>query len=209
MKGFKNFVMRGNLVELAVAFIMAAAFAAVVTTFTNRLLSLIPAGPPTSGTPSSGCSSQRWCPSSSSLRSSIFSSSPHTKKLRRVSESRRPRLRTPTTSCCLRRSATCSPPVQAAPYDPAAPFEPATQQCASPKGGPATRPVGGETHHRKIRPLRRPQFEKSWWLPDIRCARKATRIRHRPRRFGCPMNCAQGPSSENGCWLPREEQVSR
>jgi hypothetical protein len=32
--------------------------------------------------------------------------------------------------------------------------------------------VGGETHHRKIRPLRRPQFEKSWWLPDIRCARK-------------------------------------
>jgi large conductance mechanosensitive channel len=36
--------MRGNLVELAVAFIMAAAFAAVVTTFTNWLLSLIPAG---------------------------------------------------------------------------------------------------------------------------------------------------------------------
>ena len=33
-KGFKNFVMRGNLVELAVAFVMAAAFAAVVTTFT-------------------------------------------------------------------------------------------------------------------------------------------------------------------------------
>ena len=44
MKGFKDFVMRGNLVELAVAFIMAAAFAAVVTTFTNWLVSLIPAG---------------------------------------------------------------------------------------------------------------------------------------------------------------------
>ena len=44
MKGFKDFVMRGNLVELAVAFIVAAAFAAVVTTFTNWLLSLIPAG---------------------------------------------------------------------------------------------------------------------------------------------------------------------
>ena len=44
MKGFKDFVMRGNLVELAVAFIMAAAFAAVVTTFTHWLLSLIPAG---------------------------------------------------------------------------------------------------------------------------------------------------------------------
>jgi large conductance mechanosensitive channel len=44
MKGFKDFVMRGNLVELAVAFIVAAAFAAVVTTFTNWLLSLIPTG---------------------------------------------------------------------------------------------------------------------------------------------------------------------
>ena len=31
MTGFKNFILRGNLVELAVAFIMAAAFAAVVT----------------------------------------------------------------------------------------------------------------------------------------------------------------------------------
>jgi len=69
MKGFKDFVMRGNLVELAVAFIMAAAFAAVVTTFTNWLLSLIPAEATNFGTPSSGCSSQRWCPSSSSLRS--------------------------------------------------------------------------------------------------------------------------------------------
>ena len=29
--GFKNFILRGNLVELAVAFIMAVAFAAVVT----------------------------------------------------------------------------------------------------------------------------------------------------------------------------------
>jgi large conductance mechanosensitive channel len=44
MKGFKDFIMRGNLIELAVAFIMAAAFAAVVTTFTNWLISLIPAG---------------------------------------------------------------------------------------------------------------------------------------------------------------------
>jgi large-conductance mechanosensitive channel len=36
--------MRGSLVELAVALIRAAAFAAVVTTFTNWLHSLIPAG---------------------------------------------------------------------------------------------------------------------------------------------------------------------
>ena len=42
MKGFKDFVMRGNLVELAVAFIIGAAFGAVVTTFTNWLTSLLP-----------------------------------------------------------------------------------------------------------------------------------------------------------------------
>ena len=41
MKGFKDFVMRGNLVELAVAFVMGAAFATVVTTFTAMLLSII------------------------------------------------------------------------------------------------------------------------------------------------------------------------
>ena len=35
MKGFKDFVMRGNLVELAVAFIIATAFAAVVKSFTE------------------------------------------------------------------------------------------------------------------------------------------------------------------------------
>ena len=41
MKGFKDFVMRGNLVELAVAFIIATAFAAVVKSFTDLLLALI------------------------------------------------------------------------------------------------------------------------------------------------------------------------
>lgn len=40
-KGFKEFIMRGNLVELAVAFIIATAFATVVTTFTAVILSLI------------------------------------------------------------------------------------------------------------------------------------------------------------------------
>ena len=34
MSGFKNFILRGNLVDLAVAFIIGLAFAAVVTTFT-------------------------------------------------------------------------------------------------------------------------------------------------------------------------------
>ena len=41
LKGFKEFIMRGNLVELAVAFIIATAFATVVTTFTAVILSLI------------------------------------------------------------------------------------------------------------------------------------------------------------------------
>lgn len=42
MTGFKNFVLRGNLVELAVAFIMGAAFATVVKTFTEWLTGLMP-----------------------------------------------------------------------------------------------------------------------------------------------------------------------
>jgi large conductance mechanosensitive channel len=41
MTGFKNFVLRGNLVELAVAFIMAAAFAAVVTSVVAIIMDLI------------------------------------------------------------------------------------------------------------------------------------------------------------------------
>ena len=42
MTGFKNFLLRGNLVEVAVALIMALAFATVVSTFTEWLMSLIP-----------------------------------------------------------------------------------------------------------------------------------------------------------------------
>ena len=41
MKGFKDFVMRGNLVELAVAFIIAGAFGTVVKTFTDVLMGVI------------------------------------------------------------------------------------------------------------------------------------------------------------------------
>jgi large conductance mechanosensitive channel len=41
MTGFKNFILRGNIVELAVAFIMAAAFAAVVTSTVALLMDLI------------------------------------------------------------------------------------------------------------------------------------------------------------------------
>ncbi|NLJ53094.1 MAG: MscL family protein [Intrasporangiaceae bacterium] len=38
MKGFKDFIMRGNLVELAVAFIIATSFAALVTAFTEVVM---------------------------------------------------------------------------------------------------------------------------------------------------------------------------
>lgn len=41
MSGFKNFILRGNLVELAVAFIMATAFAAVVTATVAVIMGLI------------------------------------------------------------------------------------------------------------------------------------------------------------------------
>jgi large conductance mechanosensitive channel len=41
MTGFKNFILRGNLVELAVALIMALAFTAIVTATVELILGLI------------------------------------------------------------------------------------------------------------------------------------------------------------------------
>ena len=41
MSGFRKFVMQGNLVELAVAFVMAAAFGTVVKAFVAVIMSLI------------------------------------------------------------------------------------------------------------------------------------------------------------------------
>ncbi len=41
MKGFKDFLLRGNLIELAVAFIMAAAFATVVTATVDMIMDLL------------------------------------------------------------------------------------------------------------------------------------------------------------------------
>ena len=41
MKGFRDFVLRGNLIELAVAFIIGAAFATVIAAFTKLLLEAI------------------------------------------------------------------------------------------------------------------------------------------------------------------------
>jgi large conductance mechanosensitive channel len=42
MSGFKNFVLKGNLVDLAVAVIIGVAFGTVVTTFTEWLTGLMP-----------------------------------------------------------------------------------------------------------------------------------------------------------------------
>jgi large conductance mechanosensitive channel len=41
MSGFKNFILKGNLIEIAVGLITALAFAKVVEAFTNVLLELI------------------------------------------------------------------------------------------------------------------------------------------------------------------------
>ncbi len=42
MSGFKAFVLKGNLIEIAVGLIMALSFAAVATTFTAWLTGLLP-----------------------------------------------------------------------------------------------------------------------------------------------------------------------
>lgn len=41
MKGFKEFLMRGNLIELAVAFIIGASFATVVQSFTAMFMDVL------------------------------------------------------------------------------------------------------------------------------------------------------------------------
>jgi large conductance mechanosensitive channel len=38
IQGFKNFIMRGNVVDLAVAVVIGAAFTGVVTSFTNNIV---------------------------------------------------------------------------------------------------------------------------------------------------------------------------
>ena len=38
IQGFKNFIMRGNVVDLAVAVVIGAAFTGVVTSFTNNFI---------------------------------------------------------------------------------------------------------------------------------------------------------------------------
>ncbi len=43
MRGFRAFILKGNLIEIATGLIMALAFASVVTTFTEWLTGLLPA----------------------------------------------------------------------------------------------------------------------------------------------------------------------
>lgn len=38
IKGFKDFLLRGNVVDLAVAFVIGAAFAGVIMTFTDKII---------------------------------------------------------------------------------------------------------------------------------------------------------------------------
>ena len=38
LKGFKDFLMKGNVVDLAVAFVMGTAFTAIVTAFTEKII---------------------------------------------------------------------------------------------------------------------------------------------------------------------------
>ncbi|HEX7098890.1 MAG TPA: large conductance mechanosensitive channel protein MscL [Acidimicrobiia bacterium] len=38
IREFRDFIARGNIIELAVAFVMGVAFSAVVTTFTDRIV---------------------------------------------------------------------------------------------------------------------------------------------------------------------------
>ncbi len=41
MSGFKDFLMRGNLIEVAIAFIIGAAFGSVTTSFTKLVMDVI------------------------------------------------------------------------------------------------------------------------------------------------------------------------
>ena len=38
IKGFKDFLLRGNVIDLAVAFVIGVAFAAVITSFTDNII---------------------------------------------------------------------------------------------------------------------------------------------------------------------------
>ena len=69
IREFRDFLLRGNIVELAVAFMIGAAFALVVKSLNDNLLTPIIAKMAASPT-SARCSSRSTGPSSATARSS-------------------------------------------------------------------------------------------------------------------------------------------
>ena len=51
IKGFKEFILRGNVIDLAVAFVIGVAFAAVVTAFVENIINPLIARPVQRGQP--------------------------------------------------------------------------------------------------------------------------------------------------------------
>ena len=54
VKGFKDFLLRGNVVDLAVAFVIGAAFATVITSFTDGVVQPLINSAGSSGSPALG-----------------------------------------------------------------------------------------------------------------------------------------------------------
>ena len=48
LKGFKDFILRGNVIDLAVAVVIGAAFTAIVTSFADNLINPLTASASTS-----------------------------------------------------------------------------------------------------------------------------------------------------------------
>ena len=110
MAGFKNFVLRGNLVEIAVGLIMAVAFAAVISTFVAWLTALLPesASEIFSNVPNSFGAFLNAVVTFLLIGAVVyfFVVMPYTRAKEKFSPPRTPARRP--TSRCWRRSATCS-----------------------------------------------------------------------------------------------------
>jgi large conductance mechanosensitive channel protein len=67
LKGFKEFLSRGNVVDLATAVVIGAAFTGLVTSFTEKVIQPLVTGSVQAATGSTGFSRSHWAviPSSS------------------------------------------------------------------------------------------------------------------------------------------------
>ena len=72
LKGFKDFILRGNVIDLAVAVIIGAAFTAIVTSFADNLINPLIASIGGANADGSASTSEqvKRLPSSTSARSS-------------------------------------------------------------------------------------------------------------------------------------------